>query len=183
MIRINENLILQKEDVSLSPIMENDQQALLNISRDPRIWQYNPAFDDPKYFLEKWFMPAIKQKASGARCPFMIYYQSNPIGSTSFYNIDNENNTVNIGYTWLHPDYWGKGINTTIKHLLLDYAFHQCQVREIYFVIDFLNLRSRAAVIKLGAKEKEIYRDHLMRPDGTMRDSIVYVILKNQDNH
>lgn len=179
MIRINENFILQTEDVRLSPITENDQLALLNIAQDPRIWQYNPAFIDPNDFLEKWFIRALEQKASGTRYPFVISYQGKIIGSTSFYNINNENNTVNIGYTWLHPDYWGKGINTTIKHLLLDYAFNQCNMREVYFVIDVLNVRSCAAVIKLGAKEKEIYRNHLMRPDGSMRDSVVYVMLKN----
>ncbi|MGA2654409.1 MAG: GNAT family N-acetyltransferase [Gammaproteobacteria bacterium] len=175
-MQINENLILQSGDIKLSPITEADQCALVNIAQDPRIWQYNPSFTDPDDFIEKWFNKALEHKKQGSRYPFIIRYQDKPIGSSSFYDIDNDSNTVTIGYTWLHPNYWGKGINTSVKHLLLDYAFNVCKVREVYFVIDVLNLRSRAAVIKLGAKEKEIYRNHLKRPDGTMRDSVVYVM-------
>jgi N-acetyltransferase len=183
MMQINNDLILETENISLSLITENDQDALLHIAHDPRIWQYNPSFTDPDDFLEKWFIKAMEQKKQVKRYPFAIHYQGETIGSTSFYDINEENKTVTIGYTWLHPDYWAKGINTKVKQLLLDYAFNQCRMHEVYFVIDILNLRSRAAVLKLGAKEKEIYHNHLKRPDCTMRDSVVYVITRRLWGH
>ncbi len=177
-MQLDDKLILQKRELTLSALQAADRAALVRLAQDPRTWQHNPSFTDPADFLEKWFFKALAQKQQGKRFPFVIRYQNIVIGSSSFYDINAAQKTVSIGYTWLHPDYWGKGINGIVKKLLLDYAFEQ-GIKEVHFVIDMENLRSRAAVLKLGAKEKEIFRDHIKRADGTMRDSIVYMISRN----
>ncbi|MFA6036771.1 MAG: GNAT family protein [Legionellales bacterium] len=173
-MQLPNNFILKKDDIVLSIIDENDQVALESISQDSRIWAHNPHFNDPKQFPDEWFKKALQQKEKGTRIPFVIRYKNQVIGSTSFYDMDDHK--VTIGYTWLHPDYWGRGINGVIKQMLLHYLFTCEKLGEVNFVIDILNLRSRAAVEKLGAIQTDTIYNHIQRPDGSWRASIVYSI-------
>ncbi len=175
-MQLTNNFILEKDDIFLSVLLPQDSDALEKISNDTRIWLHNSSFTDPKAFMDEWFLKALEQKEKGTRIPFVIHYQNHVIGSTSFYDIDMSKKIVTIGYTWLHPDYWGSGINTKVKQLLLNYAFKQAKFNQVNFIIDSLNLRSRAAVEKLGARQTGIIYNHLQRPDGTLRDSTIYSI-------
>jgi RimJ/RimL family protein N-acetyltransferase len=177
-MQLSDNFILENEDIVLSILNHNDQIALEALSHDPRIWAHNPQFTDPKQFSQEWFKKALTQKENGTRIPFVIHYKNKVIGSTSFYDMDNQQ--VTIGYTWLHPDYWGKGINSIIKKMLLDYVFKKEKLKQVNFVIDSLNMRSRAAVEKLGATKTNTIFNHMQRSDGTWRDSIVYSIYLRQ---
>ncbi len=174
-MHITESFTLETDDILLSVLTPKDDTALEIIAQDLRIWIQNPNFSDPKEFRAKWFEHALRQQKQGKRIPFVIHYQHKVIGSTSFYDIDAPQQ-ITIGYTWLHPDYWGKGINTIVKHMLLNYLFDTAHFSQVNFVIDRLNLRSRKAVEKLGAAQQDIIINHMQRPDGTMRDSVIYSI-------
>ena len=119
---------------------------------------------------------AKKEISQRKRCMFVIYFENELIGSTSFYDIKLNHLSMSIGYTWLHPNYWGHGINQTIKTLMLKYVFEQFKFRRIAFSIDTENLRSRHAVEKMGIPFEGILRKHLVLPDGSVRDSALYAI-------
>lgn len=173
-MQLDNHFTLEENDIRLSILKPKDETYLTQVAQDPRIWVHNPVFTNPTEFREKWFNKALSQMATGSRIVFVIQYQHHIIGSTSFYDIKTQEGCLTMGYTWLHPDYWGKGINTIVKKLLLDYIFSQPEFNQVNFAIDILNQRSRAAVLKLGARETGIIRNHMVRPDGSMRDSIVY---------
>ncbi len=107
---------------------------------------------------------------------FVIYYQDQIIGSTSYYDVNLNQLKMHIGYSWIHPNYWGKGINQTIKKLMLSYAFDQLKFKRVAFCIDSENLRSRGAVEKLGIPFEGILRKHQIRADGSSRDSVIYAV-------
>jgi len=83
---------------------------------------------------------------------------------------------MHIGYSWLHPDYWGKGINSVVKKLMLSYVFEQLKFKRVAFCIDSENLRSRGAIETLGIPFEGVLKNHQIRPDGSSRDSAIYAI-------
>ncbi|ABS77838.1 N-acetyltransferase [Coxiella burnetii] len=110
------------------------------------------------------------------RWPFSVEYDGKVVGSTSYYSIDPKNRQVNIGYTWYHPRMWGTKLNSTVKFILLEYAFEQLKFIRIAFCVDQLNYRSCRALEKLGAKREGVLRKHMIRSDGTFRNSVIYGI-------
>jgi len=167
----------QTKDITLDIFQDHHTPALCKKAQDPRIWKHHHiAFDDPAIFKAEQIDKAKKDIANHTRYMFVIYYQGDIIGSTSYYDINQNHKRMYIGYTWLHPDYWGKGINPIVKNQLLTYAFEQLNYQRIAFCIDSENTASRRAVEKLGASFEGILKKHQIRPDGSNRDSSIYAI-------
>jgi RimJ/RimL family protein N-acetyltransferase len=136
--------------------------------------------NNPAEFKQKWFDKAIRQMQEGKRLAFKIEHLNKLVGSSSFYEIDVPNKSLKIGYTWFHPDSWGKGINSLSKGLMLQYAFEKLGVNRAAFSIDSANERSCKAVEKLGAVKEGVLRHDMVRPDGSLRSTVSYSILKEE---
>lgn len=169
--------LLQKGPLILEEINQKHKSPLQQAAHESAIWKHNPELNNPEDFTQKWFKKALDQKAHKKRLPFVIFYEEKVIGSTSFYAIDEDNKRLSIGYTWFHPNYWGTGINKKVKVMMLDYVFNVLQFNRVSFHIDCKNSRSCKAVEKLGAKKEGVLRHHMIRPDGSLRDTVVYSII------
>jgi RimJ/RimL family protein N-acetyltransferase len=99
------------------------------------------------------------------------------VGMTTFCNIDQPNRHVEIGYTWLGIAAQRTAINTAAKLLLLTHAFEACDAIAVEFRTHWHNRQSRAAIARLGAKQDGVLRNHLLGPDGSLRDTVVFSIL------
>lgn len=86
---------------------------------------------------------------------------------------------VEIGFTWYRRDVQGGAVNPACKFLLLDHAFGS-GVRRVEFKTDLANARSRAALVKLGATEQGVLHSHMVRRDGSPRDSVYFSILAEE---
>lgn len=102
------------------------------------------------------------------------------IGSTRYYNISQEHHRLTIGYTWYIVDVWGTVVNPECKYLLLRHAFETLHINRVELLTDVRNLRSRAAIKKLGAIEEGILRWHMIVEDGRIRDTVVHSIIKSE---
>lgn len=102
------------------------------------------------------------------------------LGSTRFLNMDLHHRRLEIGATWLLPEARGTVANAESKLLLLDHAFGDLGIDRVHVQADALNLRSRAAIEALGATYEGTMRRHIIRPDGTTRDTAVYSILVDE---
>lgn len=102
------------------------------------------------------------------------------VGSTSYFGIDPRHMRVEIGSTWYTPDVQGTMVNPECKYLLLGHAFEDWGAIRVQFTTDINNLRSQRAITKLGAKFEGRLRNHAIRPDGSVRDSMVYSILRGE---
>jgi len=146
-------------------------------AQDARIWEHHRiTFDSPKIYTSIAIEKAKRDIANKSRYMFVIYYKDVVIGSTSYYDVNLNHLRMYIGYSWLHPNYWGKGINTTVKKLMLSYAFEKLKFNRVAFCIDSENMRSRAAIEKLGIPFEGILKKHQVRLDGSNRDSAIYAI-------
>jgi RimJ/RimL family protein N-acetyltransferase len=102
------------------------------------------------------------------------------VGSTSYFGIVARHKRVEIGSTWYTTDVQGTAVNPECKYLLLKHAFEDWGARRIQFTTDINNARSQRAILKLGAKFEGRLRNHAIRADGSLRDSMVYSILPDE---
>lgn len=171
---------LAQGPVRLELFNESYADSLCQCAADPRIWQHHKNnFDNPETFKHTALKKAKRDIANNTRIMFVIFYNDTLIGSTSYYDVSISHRRLHIGYTWMHPDFWGLGINPIIKQLMLNYAFRQLKFKRVAFCIDSTNLRSRAAIEKLNIPLEGILRNHQIRPDGSNRDSAIYAITES----
>jgi RimJ/RimL family protein N-acetyltransferase len=169
---------LEGRFVRLRPMCLDDLSALFEAS-DPSRWEWNPSvmvrsIDDMRGVVEH----AVEAMAQGQRLPFVLQDRASSavIGSSSYLNPDPANLHVEIGATWIAGAYEGKAANPEAKRLMLGHAFESWGCRRVEFKTDSLNARSRAALLKLGAKEEGTLRNHMRTPSGRMRHSVYYSV-------
>jgi len=102
------------------------------------------------------------------------------VGTTSFYDIDRSRSSLAIGHTWLARRYWRTGLNTESKLLMLRHAFESLRAERVVWHTDIRNLRSQAAIARLGATREGVLRSHRRRPDGSLRDTVQYSMLSGE---
>jgi RimJ/RimL family protein N-acetyltransferase len=99
------------------------------------------------------------------------------IGMTAFYEIDAALRSIAIGHTWIAQRFWRTGLNTESKLLMLSRAFDELGAERVVWHTDIRNLRSQAAIERLGATREGVLRHHRIRRDGTWRDTVQYSML------
>jgi RimJ/RimL family protein N-acetyltransferase len=102
------------------------------------------------------------------------------VGSTRFWKIDRVNRKLEIGHSWLSASVQRSGVNTEAKYLLLTYAFETMNAVRIQFTTDELNEKSRAAILRIGAKQEGIVRHERIMPDGRKRNSVRFSIIDSE---
>ena len=129
--------------------------------------------------LQAYISAALEQQQQGSRLAFVVVDLKNNeiIGTTSFHDIQAKIPRYEIGYTWYAKRFQRSYVNRVCKYLLLCYAFEQVHAKVVGFRTDHLNLMSQKAIQALGAKHDGILRAHMLRKDGTLRDTYIYSIL------
>lgn len=118
----------------------------------------------------------------GSMLPFVVIEQSSGqiLGMTSYMNVVAEHRRVEIGSTWYRQSVQRSYVNTEAKQLLLTHAFEILNCIAVEFRTSSFNLKSRAAIERLGAKLDGVLRSHQIVQDDILRDTYVYSILKNE---
>ena len=168
--------ILAGRFVALEPLEERHYADLIRAAADPKIWTYIP-LDVSKGFASRlsWF---VQEMAKGTQLTFAVRRLADGavVGSTSYLAITPHDAKVEIGATWYVAGAQGTAINPEAKLLLLENAF-AAGYNRVEFKTDAKNLRSRAAIRKLGANEEGTLRGHMWMPQGYFRDSVYFSIL------
>jgi len=102
------------------------------------------------------------------------------VGTTRYYEIFSADRKAAIGYTWLARSAQRTSVNTEAKLLLLTHAFETWNCVRVELITDVLNDQSRAAILRLGAKQEGVLRQHLILPSGRVRDSVVFSIIDSE---
>jgi N-acetyltransferase len=138
--------------------------------RDRRIHRYT-TFDSLGF--DRWFDFALGIKSE---VPFVVDVDGQPVGSTRYLSIEPAHRRLEIGWTWLERSQWGAGVNVETKYLLLRHAFEAWGAMRVEFKTDSRNLRSRGALLGIGASFEGVFRKHMILPD-SIRDSAWYAIV------
>ncbi|MFD2371483.1 GNAT family N-acetyltransferase [Brevibacillus sp. GCM10020057] len=173
---------LQGKHVRLEPLRREHAEGLWEAGRYEEIWTYMttqikvPA--DARTFIEA----AMKKEAEGTELPFAILSQADGqvIGSTRFLNISRSDRGLEIGFTWLTPSVWKSAVNTECKYLLLRHCFEQLGCIRVQLKTDSRNLNSQRAIARIGGIREGVLRNHMVLPDGYVRDSVYFSILDRE---
>lgn len=139
--------VLESENILLTPLQEKDFESLYAAASDPKIWEQHPNKDRwKKEIFKTFFEGGIQSKGA-----FLIIDKNNNnvIGSTRFYDYNEQEKSIHIGYTFYTTQCWGKGINSLVKTMMLNYIFDF--VSKVYFQVGAENIRSQIAISRLGA--------------------------------
>ena len=148
-MKFNTQPILENNSTILYPLKEDDFEILYAVASDPKIWEQHPNKDRwKKDVFQMFFAGAIQ---SNGAFKIMDKSTGNIMGSTRFYDYNEKENSILIGYTFYATNYWGKGINSAVKKLMLDYIFQYVDI--VYFQVGINNIRSQIAIGRLGAKK------------------------------
>jgi N-acetyltransferase len=171
---------LEGRVVRLEPMTRAHTTGLWEASRDPRTWTWLSVVQpSTRVELESWVADALHAAEHGAELPLVTISVVNGriVGSTRFLALRPEHRSVEIGWTWLHPDAWGTGANVEAKLLMLRHAFDTWGCRRVELKTDALNERSRRAIEALGATFEGIHHKHMLVRAAENRDSAWYAIL------
>lgn len=102
------------------------------------------------------------------------------IGSSRFGDIAPEHGRLEIGWTWIAPTHQRSATNTEAKLLQLGYAFDELGASRVALKTDGRNLRSQAAIERLGAQREGALRRHMRMPDGFIRDTVYFSVLAEE---
>ena len=102
------------------------------------------------------------------------------VGMTTYMNVDKENKRVEIGSTWYAKSVQRTSLNTECKLMLLEHAFERLDCICVEFRTHFMNHQSRRGIERLGAKLDGILRSNAIQKNGSIRDTAVYSIIKNE---
>lgn len=174
--------ILSGELIELRPLEKAHFAELDALAKEPRIWEFYTVNGGNTESLTKSLQGGLDDRDKGTQYPFVIYHKAHGklIGSTRFIDIQPLHNKLEIGWTWLHPDYWASAVNFECKLLLLTFAFESLGVYRVQFKVDVLNMRSRKAVEKIGGIAEGILRNDMVRENGTKRNSVYFSIIESE---
>ena len=172
-------VILEGQHVSLEPLSQAHEESLIAAAGDGQLWNSTVTIVPSRATMAAYIASTLDAQAQGRELPFVIIRKSSGqvVGSTRFYRIERDHRRVEIGYTWLAASAQRTGVNTEAKLLLLTHAFERLRCIRVEFVTDVLNQQSRTAILRLGAKQEGVLRNHMVMPSGRLRDSVCFSII------
>lgn len=149
---MNTQFPLENETVLLKPLLQEDFEELYALASDPLVWEQHPNRDRYKRDVFMNYFDGAMQ--SGGAFKVVDKVTGAAIGCTRFYDFDEKQKSIFIGYTFYGRNYWGKGFNPEVKKLMLDYSFDF--VEKVYFHVGAGNRRSQIAMERLGAMKVRV---------------------------
>lgn len=169
--------------VRLAPLQPAHADALRTAAADGELWtlRYTSVPGPQPGEAEAYIAAALAQRDAGTAVPFAVFEAGGDlVGSTRFYDIDRDVPRVKLGYTWYAQRAQRTGLNTEAKRLLIGHAFDHWGCASVTLETSHENLRSQAAILRLGARRDGVLRAHMRHRDGTLRDTHVFSILRDE---
>jgi RimJ/RimL family protein N-acetyltransferase len=176
-----EPVLLVGEHVRLEPLGPQHTAGLVAASADGEVWRKwtttVPSPDDVPADVER----RLAAHAAGRIVPWATCLpDGTPVGETTYWAIDEVNRRVEIGATWLGASAQRTKVNPEAKLLQLTRAFEELDCIAVEFRTHWHNRQSRRAIAALGAKQDGVLRNHQFMRDGTLRDTVVFSIVRDE---
>ena len=176
--------MLEGSVVRLEPLRREHAELFWEIAKNDLedIFRWIPySMKTPEDF-ERLIDKAFEEQERGESVVFATVERRSgrTVGSTRFMNIDRTNRRVEIGSTWIAPAWQRTGANTEAKYLMLQQAFEVWKCMRVELKTDAQNLKSRNAILRIGAKEEGTLRRHLITWSGRVRDTVYFSVLDNE---
>ena len=186
MARLNP-VTLRGKYVTLEPLSENHHDGLVDAACDGELWNlWYTAVPRPEEMRSE-IQRRLSMQEAGSMLPFTTRLNDpvtgepgKIIGMTTYCDIDAELPRLEIGYTWNAASVQGTGTNPDSKRLLLAHAFETLECVAVVFSTHWMNMQSRAAIARLGAKQDGVLRSTSRMADGSLRDTVYFSIIASE---
>lgn len=175
-------VVLEGRQVRLEPLREDHLAGLAEMGLDEELWRWIPTPVRTTEEMAAYIATALREQAHGVSLPFALVERrtGRPIGSTRYGNIDRTHRRVEIGWTWVAREWQRTAINTEAKYLLLTHAFERLGCIRVELKTDSLNERSRAAILRIGAREEGTFRNHMITASGRIRHTVYFSMVDSE---
>jgi RimJ/RimL family protein N-acetyltransferase len=176
-------IVLSGRTVRLEPLAESHVPGLASAGKDLETWSYLPygqiKGNEAMLAHVRWL---LARADAGTDLPFTVIRRetNQPIGATRYLEISRQHRSLEIGGTWYGRQFRRTAVNTETKYLLLQHAFESLGCQRVQFKTDVRNTRSQHALERIGAVKEGILRNHMILPDGHVRDSVYYSIIADE---
>lgn len=182
MARFVEPVVLAGRHAVLEPMERAHAGALAEACRDGELWRlWYTSVPSPET-AEAYVDAALAMREEKGALPFVVRERASGaiVGSTRYMNVEPAHRRLEIGSTWYAMRVQRTGVNSECKRLLLGHAFEKLACIAVEFRTSWFNHASQRAIERLGAKRDGVLRSHMIMPDGTLRDTVVYSILAGE---
>ncbi|HVW20097.1 MAG TPA: GNAT family protein [Opitutaceae bacterium] len=164
--------------VRLEPMRLEHEAGLRAAAADGELWKLRVTTVPEPENVRAYIEAMLAEGEAGTRRAFTVVEARTGgiVGSTTYHDILPAEKRVEIGSTWYAQSWQRTFVNTACKYLLLEHAFDALGCNVVGWRTDILNLRSQAAIERLGAKRDGVIRGHRRRRDGTIRDTVMYSV-------
>lgn len=177
-----EAVVLKGKYARLEPLSAEHKEGLCRAISDGELWSLFVTLVPHVNNIDEFLQNALNAYESGDGLAFATIDEStNEVaGSTRFMKANLPYRRVEIGFTFLGKSFQRTKINTEAKLLMLTHAFENLGLNRVELLTDYLNTASRNAILRLGAKQEGILRNHMVMPNGRVRDSVLFSIIANE---
>lgn len=175
-------LTLEGQHIRLEPLSLAHYAGLSEVGLVEELWRWIPQPVCTREEMREYIAGALRLQAEGSALPFATVERATGkiIGSTRYMNIDRTNRHMEIGSTWLAPAWQRTAANTEAKFLMLRHAFETLGCLRVELKTDSLNEKSRAAILRIGAKEEGTFRNHMVTSTGRIRHTVYFSIIDSE---
>lgn len=182
-----EPVTLRGTRVTLEPLSLEHLEGLIEATSDGELWNlWYTSVPRPDGMRDE-ILRRLRLQEEGSMLPFTTLLNdpvskkpTKIIGMTTLFNIDLTVPRLEIGYTWNAASAHGTGTNPDSKRLLLGHAFETLGCEAVEFRTHWMNMQSRAAIARLGAKQDGVLRSTHRMQDGSLRDTVVFSITSTE---
>ena len=173
---------LEGYGVRLEPLSPQHEKGLIEAAKDGRLWELFFTTVPEAGKTKKYIEEALKGQERGDMLPWAVrdLKSGDIVGSTRYHDIVAAADRVEIGYTWYAQRCQRSHVNTACKLLLFTYGFETLGCKVVGLRTDNFNFRSQRAIEALGAKKDGVIRHHWPRRDGSIRDTVMYSVLREE---
>ncbi|MFJ6380047.1 GNAT family N-acetyltransferase [Kitasatospora sp. NPDC092039] len=177
-------VVLTGRHIRLEPLERRHLADLWTaVGSDPEVWRWTMSLPPAS---EEEFGAILDERVAEAAAGESVNFAAvdlaggRAVGVTGYHDYSERDESVEIGGTWYARSVWRTAVNTEAKLLLLSHAFEDLGMGRVFWKTDARNERSRAAVLRLGARYEGTLRRHRLRPDGSWRDSVYFSMLADE---
>jgi RimJ/RimL family protein N-acetyltransferase len=174
-------VILENPFVRLEPLEERHREPLRAAGNDPDLWRFaNVNLDNTDFGA--WIDHRLAEMKRAGEMTYAILEKASGqyAGSTSLLAYVPAHKRVEIGWTWYAKPFWAGAVNPSCKRMLLAHGFEVLGLNRIELKADARNTRSRKAMERFGARFEGIHRSHMVRPDGRLRDTAWFGVIRDE---
>jgi len=174
-----EPITLEGTKIILEPLSLEHTDGMIEAVKDGELWNLWYTTIPSPTKVDDYINKALAMRENAGAMPFIIREKGSNkiIGCTRYFNVDEDNYRLEIGYTWYSESYQRTSVNTECKYLLLSHAFEKLDAIAVEFRTHWHNHKSRAAIARLGAKQDGVLRNHTKSADGVYRDTVVFSVI------